>query len=213
MDCWKKKVKSVRTIGFAGSIRGCGVTHLSVAAANYAAGGLNEKTAYLELIGHGEISHWKEKNESGYFVDYNIHYYPDFKREQIPILLNRDYERIIMDFGDGYNDFREEILRCDKKIFLLNLNPWQKYAAEKMVNTVQDEHWGDIQPVYMSMNAQKTEKEAIEKKFKIRITKLSLIQNPRSIRSEEFSFMDSIMGYAAVNTKRKRPFMPIRRIK
>ena len=90
-----------------------------MALANYLASGLGEKTAYLELCGHGEVSHWKETNPKGYFTDIKIDYYPDLKREQIPILLNHPYEKIIMDFGDAYLNFREELLRCDGKIFLL----------------------------------------------------------------------------------------------
>lgn len=186
---------------------------MSVALANYAAGGLNEKTAYLELFGQEEMSRWKEKNENGYFVDQKVFYYPEFDREQIPILLNRNYEKIIMDFGDAYIQFREEILRCDRKIFLLNLNPWQKFAAEKMVNIVQNKYWGDIEPVYMSVNAQPAEKEKMEKEFGIEITEVPFIKNPRLVMSEEFSCMDFILGSFAASKKRKKPLIPIRRMK
>lgn len=190
------KEKNIRTVGIAGSTRGSGVTHLSVALANYAASGLGEKTAYVELGGHSEMMYWKKTNEPGFFTDLGVHYYPDFRREQIPVLLNRDYEKIIMDFGDAYLSFREELLRCDRKIFLLNMNPWQEFAARKLVNTVKGELWGGISPVYGAVKAVKHVKKTVEKENRIRVAEIPLIENPRCVRSEHFSCMDFLLGYA-----------------
>ena len=184
---------------------------MSVALSNYAASGLGENTAYLELCGHGEITHWKETKGNDYFSDSGVHYYPDFRKEDIPILLNLEYERIIMDFGDAYVSFREEILRCDRKVFLLNLNPWQKFAAEKMADTIQNKNWGGIQPLYASVNAQKDVKEEMEKKYKIQVTDIFSIPNPKRIRTESFSCMDFILGYSNANTKRRKSLLSIRR--
>ena len=183
---------------------------MSVALANYAASGLSEKTAYLELSKYREMAHWKKTNEEGYFEEYKIHYYPDFKREQIPILLNREYEKIIMDFGDAYSVYREEILRCDRKIFLLNLNPWQKFAAEKMADEIQNKDWGNIHPIYASVNVQKTIKKEIEKKYGIQIMEIPSINNPRLLQSEEFSCMDFMLGQYAAKAKKRKLLIPIR---
>ena len=179
--------------------------------ANYAASGLGEKTACLELNGHGELSHWKEYNCKGYFSDFGVHYYPEFKQEQIPVFTTRNYQKVIMDFGDAYVSFREEILRCDRKVFLLNLNPWQKFAAEKMADTIQNKNWGGIQPLYASVNAQKDVKEEMEKKYKIQVTDIFSIPNPKRIRTESFSCMDFILGYSNANTKRRKSLLSIRR--
>lgn len=187
------------------------MTHLSVALANYAASGQGEKTAYLELGGHGEIAHWKKKNEKGYFTDLGIHYYPDFKREQIPILLNQEYEKIIMDFGDAYLSFREELLRCDKKVFLLNLNPWQEFAAKKLLDNLQNKDWGGIRPLYAGVNVQKTQIQNVEKNYKIQIMKIPIIENPKCIQTEEFSCMDFILEDAAAKIKRRKSLIPIRK--
>ena len=184
-----------------------------MALANYAASGLGEKTAYLELCGHGELSHWKEINRNGYFTDLKIDYYPDLKREEIPILMNRQYEKMIMDFGDAYLNFREELLRCDLKIFLLNLNPWQKFAAEKMIHATEEERWGKIEPFYISVNAQKDVKKKVEKKYAIEIMDLPLMLNPRSIPAEMFPCMDSILGSSIARKKRKKSLISIGRKK
>lgn len=176
-----------------------------MALANYAASGLSERTAYLEIHGHGEIFHWKKTNESGYFTDGGIHFYPNLKKEQIPILLNRDYDRLIMDFGDAYDVFREELLWCERKVFLLNLNPWQEFAARKMVNTAGEESWGGIRPVYAGVNPQKKIQKNIEKECRIRIMEVPFIANPGMVGEEAFAFMDFILGSPAAKEKNGRP--------
>ena len=194
-DCWKKNEKKVKIIGIAGAIRGSGATHLSIALANYTASGLGEKTACLELGGHGEMSHWKAAGTKGYFTDAKIDYYPDLKKEQIPVLLNCGYETIIMDFGDAYKSYQGELLRCDRKIMLLNLNPWQEFAARKLVQTV---------PFYAGVNVQKSVKKAVEREFKISVMELPSIPDPTCIRSEQFSCMNLILACDAVNYKRRK---------
>lgn len=184
-----------------------------MALANYTASGLGEKTAYLELCGHGEISHWKEINQKGYFTDIKIDYYPDLKREEIPILMNRPYEKMIMDFGDAYLNFREELLRCDQKIFLLNLNPWQKFAAEKMIHATEDERWGRIKPFYLSVNAQKDVKKKVEKKYAVEIMEAPFLPNPRAIPAEKFPCMDSMLGNPIARRTRRNPLISIGRKK
>ena len=158
---------------------------------------------------YGEIAHWKEAGEQGYFTDRRIHYYPNLKREQIPILLNRDYECVIMDFGDEYFDFREELLRCDRKIFLLNLNLWQKFTAEKLLCTVQKEEWGSIQPIYASVNAQYKVKQEVEKEYRIQVTEIPSILNPVCVTSDKFAYLNMILGHSAVRAKRKNLPIPI----
>lgn len=184
---------------------------MSVALANYAASGLDEKTAYVELSGHGELKNWKEAGIAGYFSDQEVCFYPDFSREKIPLLLNYGYETVILDFGEAYESYREEILRCHRKIFLLNLNPWQKSAAEKMVDTVQGENWGNIHPYYASVHAGTTEKKAVETEFGIHIDEIPVIQNPRCVEAELFSCMNQILDRRDFATAKKKRLIPIKR--
>ncbi len=177
---------------------------MSVALANYAASGLGERTACLELGGHGELAHWKAVNAKGYFTDKRIHYYPDFKKEQIPTLMNSGYEKIIMDFGDAYKSCQGELLRCDRKIVLLSLNSWQKFAAEKMLEQIQSEEWGNAEPIYASVHAVKAVKRAIEREYQILVTELPILPDPACISRKEFSYFDLLLGRDAANHKKKK---------
>ena len=209
MDCWKKKEPLPRSIGIAGSIRGSGATHLAVALANYAASGQNERAACPELGASKELARWKEAGKDGCFKEKGVSYYPNVKREQIPILLNRSYEKILMDFSDDYSGYREELLRCGRKIFLLNLNPWQAYAARELLEEIQSDKWGNIRPVFASLNPQKMVKNAIEQEFKIQVISLPLIPDPFRIRPETFACMDFLSGGLAAKYKRRNTLLPI----
>lgn len=178
--------------------------------ANYAASGLGEKTACVEVQGHGQLSQWKTVKDSGYFTDRGVYYYPNYAKDRIPMLLNQDYEKIILDFGDAYISCREEILRCDRKLFLLNLNPWQCSAARYLIRTVQKEEWGHIQPVFGSVCASPKIKKAVEKEFQIRIEAVPLLEEPCCIPGSAFAGMHLFIGSAAAK-KQKRLRIPIRR--
>ncbi len=186
------------------------MTHLAVALANYAASGLGEKTACVEIQGHGQFSQWKTAGDEGYFKDQGVYYYPDFDKDGIPMLLNMDYERIILDFGDAYLSCREEIMRCDRKIFLLNLNPWQSFAARYLIRTVQKEEWGKIQPIFGCVSASKKVRKAVEKEFQIRVAEIPVLQEPCCIPGSAFAGLNLFLGFT-VAKKQKKLRIPTRR--
>lgn len=215
MNCCKKKVVNTkethtRTVAIAGSVQGCGVTHLAVSLANYTASGLGEKTAYIEASGHGEMSHWKNPGEMGYFTEKRVHYYPDVKRKDIPIILNRDYERVFFDFGEKYLLYREEILRCDIKIFLINLNIWQIFAAKKMLKELKEPEWGGLEPLIASAFVFPKEKQKIEKEFHISIIEIPKIPDSFAIPGRLFAIMKQLLAYT-VTEKKKRSLKLARR--
>ena len=185
---------------------------MAVSLANYASSGLLEKSAYIEAGGQGELTRWKTPGKSGYFTEKGVHFYPNVKREDIPILLNRDYKRLIFDFGEKYLFFREEILRCDRKIFLLNISPWQKFTAEKLVRELAEEEWGKVMPLFASAFASPKEKSKIEEAFHIHIMEINGICNAFAISGKSFSMMNQLLGenapvkkkFSLNLTKRKR---------
>lgn len=206
-SCCKEKVVSTkenhtRTVGIAGSVRGSGVTHLAISLANYAASGRLEKTAYIEAGGGGELAHWRKPGELGFFEEKRVHFYPGIKKEDIPILLNREYEKIIFDFGERYLLFREEILRCDQKIFLLNLNVWQKFAAEKLLLELREEDWGGVEPLFASAFASERVKREVQKEFQIHIMEIAGISDAFSLSYKSFSMMNRLLA-ESVPAKRK----------
>lgn len=165
---------------------------------------MGEKTAYVEVGGHDELGRWNLPAEEGYFQYQGVYYYPKFQKEKIPVLLNQDYEKIIIDFGDEYQMFRDEILRCDVKIFFLNLNPWQYFAAEKLLNELEKAEWGNITPIFASVAAVEKEKKRAEHMFGIRIEQIPIINNPLCVEMIQFSCLEQILRFPAAKKRRKR---------
>ncbi len=149
------------------------------------------------------MSHWKSAGEMGYFTEKGVHYYPDVKRRDIPIILNRDYQRVIFDFGEKYLLYREEILRCDIKIFLMNLNIWQIFAAKKMLRELKEPEWGEVEPLFASAFASPKEKQKIEKEFHVSVTEITNIPDSFAIPGSLFATMNRLLAYT-VSEKKKR---------
>lgn len=138
----------------------------------------------------------------GFFEEKRVHYYPDVKKEDIPIILNRDYEKVIFDFGEKYLSFREEILRCDQKIFLLNLNIWQKFAAERLLLELKEQDWDSVTPLFVSFHDNEKVKSQIEREYQIKVLKLSGIEDAFGVSAQSFSLMNRLLG-ESIPTKRK----------
>ena len=181
-----------------------------MALANYCASGRNERTAYVEVYGHGELSQWKKANDEGFFKEQDVYYYPDYGKERIAKMLNMDYDRIIMDFGDAYLSHREEIMRCDKKIFLLSLSPWQKFSSTYLIRTVKNEEWGSIRPVFASVAASENEIKEVEREFKIEVEQIPIMRNPCCIPGNVFSELENFLDSVPVNEGKRLSF-PFRR--
>ncbi|MCM1258160.1 MAG: hypothetical protein NC307_09950 [Roseburia sp.] len=139
----------------------------------------------------------------GFFEEKRVHYYPSVKKEDIPIILNRDYEKMIFDFGEKYLLFREEILRCDQKIFLLNLNLWQKFAAERLLLELKEQDWGGVVPLFASNFASERVKSQIEKEFRIQIMEITGIPDAFAVPAGSFSMMNRLL---AENIPAKKKF-------
>lgn len=154
---------------------------------------------------------WKEVGESGSFVDKEIDFYPAFSSSHIPRLLNSGYQTVLFDFGTAYETCREEILRCSRKVFLLSLDPWNLAQTYRLLETVQCEDWGNIQPVFAALHPEPGCRKKLEKNFHIYIEEIPLLRDPCCVPEEAFSAMNRILGRTSRETDRKKRWIPGRR--
>lgn len=146
----RKKNKKKLVIGLMGAHPGAGVTHIGLLLAFYLSEQFGEETAFIECNSHRdmksleEIYEWSCK-ESNTFSFSNINFFKEVNPERIPEILCDDYENIIIDFGSDFIMNREEFLRCEKKIIIGGLAPWnQKKVTDfwDMVRKVKgNENW------------------------------------------------------------------------
>ena len=124
--------------GIAGSLEGLGVTHLCIALANYMASKKRKKTACLELSNtsafeqlsrYGMPSALPTKTSAHRsFQIYDVDYYPQVQKDNLPVLINSGYEILILDLGLLHTDCLDELYRCDKKFILCSAAPWKQQA-------------------------------------------------------------------------------------
>ena len=127
------QVRTGRTLGILGAGRGCGVTHLAVWMANYLAGAKRKRTAVLEWNDHGDIGRLlyfckgagdgkgnmadaKEPPASGRV--WEVDYFPKAGPRQLADCLDRDYARVLVDYGEFTGESLLECTRCDQKIIV-----------------------------------------------------------------------------------------------
>lgn len=112
---------------------GVGVTHLCIMMANYRTSILRQKTAVLEWkagrVNINGISSMEAictgKTGSIPYRVLEVDYYPAAGGEELSGCVNKDYQKIILDFGNWRDECRTEFLRCNKKIIVMSLSEWQ----------------------------------------------------------------------------------------
>lgn len=127
-------------IGITAVHKGAGATHLGLMLTTCISEGFGLKTAYLHCPDNKDIGflynffhnlEGKPKGEA--FSVANATFYPFVRNEMIAHILAKGYDCVIFDFGNDYSDYREEFLRCDKKIAVGSLAPWKKYYLEEFI--------------------------------------------------------------------------------
>ena len=212
----KKRERSRTTIGIAGCCPGCGVTHLAVALSCFCSSKLRKKTAYLELHERNEISSLfsnenpfscentfsrggqialcKEKQTDASIHRRRIDYYPNVACEQVPVLLNRGYEYLILDLGSSQEAKKSEFLRCDIKLVLGSLAPWK---VSYYNNFLKEYSFGDQAGqciLYFVQSGSRKTTTLFSKEHHISVQNIPFIKNPFQIEKELFSFLQNVVS-------------------
>lgn len=134
----KNRNKVSRTIGIMAAHHGTGVTFTAFMIAMYLSERLGEETALLERNSHGDFQRiqntyaWSNE-ETGHFSFHQLTCFKEVMDKQYDLILNQSYENIVLDFGLGNNSNLDEFLRCNIKIIIGGLAPWNQ---EKLIEFV-----------------------------------------------------------------------------
>ena len=144
-----------RTIGLIGTNRGAGVTYTGMLLAYYFGTEKRMKTAYLECNSHMDFDRlwqayeWSDENEQSFRLD-RVTYYKKVAKNQIPEILNEDYDCCILDFGMDFSSSREEFIRCGSKIILGDRAIWNQSRMiaflRDLKHTKESRHWIHLIP-------------------------------------------------------------------
>ncbi len=127
----KAKKQSI-FVGFLGSGRGCGNTHLTLSAANYLANIAGKKTAILDLSGkqdyrQAQIILTGREGIQNKFTYAGIVFYVG-NDERVIAELEEEYEYIVLDLGHKTEEYSSLFCRCSIRILTGALNQWNTKA-------------------------------------------------------------------------------------
>lgn len=132
-----RKKGETKIIGVMGTDSKVGVTHLAIMISNYIANVYGKKVGYLEYDGESSVK-WLCENEKK-FKHYGINFYTSVYVEKLPELIAKGYDYIVIDFSSDYFKGRSEFLRCNKKIVVGDVNPWNIINYYKFIERTSGE--------------------------------------------------------------------------
>jgi len=143
---------------------------------------MGKRTAVLELSEKRGFRWLKDEKKSivrDNMVRYmDVDYYSDMSKSQIPMIMNMNYDFVILDIGTNILEFKEQYLTSERKIMLCSLQKWKKKEAELMLERFQNPSWGYIQPDFYSAFYTLEEKEKFEHLSGTRVGQLPWVTDP-----------------------------------
>lgn len=196
-----------------------GTTQLAVALSSYCVSKQQKRAAYLELHERNEIArvlpdadfsavlrrHAKArcqalshsgtaKQEPLFFSLRGVDYYPHVSYRDVPLLLNRDYDYLILDLGSFKEAELSEFLRCDIKFILGSLAPWKAWKYEKSLEQLNYSVNLGEGCNYLVQMGTSYDISRFSKANGIAMREVPFIKNPFRIEKELFLFFEELLA-------------------
>lgn len=193
-------VKVLKTIGIIGCGSGTGVTHLSIMLGNYLGSKEKKRIAIVEFNYHNEFEEIQKfytgiedpKILGNKFKIANTTYYKSVSKNQLPEILNEEYEYIIYDFGSDYAENENEFLRCGEKIVVGILSEWKHTQYEYFLDKTKEERLkGNWE--YLSIFGGTNVKDSINQKYRIEIKQIPHEPDAFTIHGCNFEFFKELI--------------------
>lgn len=191
---------AIKTIGITGVQKGAGVTHLSIMLGNYIRAKLNKNVTILEMNQSAAFKELKEyylakhKHEQEYdtFSISEVTYYYKVEKEMLGMIFNLCRDYVIIDFGEINEECTKEFLKCNIKIVVGNLNPWNRTKLiSYMEFFISRDYLGKIK--YVSRFITKDEIRHIKNIYKTNIYAQPFEPDPFLIHGCNFEFLENLL--------------------
>lgn len=187
-----------RTLGVIGAGRHTGVTHLAVWLGNYLAGVRREKTALLEWNCHGDFRNIEQfcAADAGCssirqpFRILEVDYYANAGVKELAGCMNRDYRRIVIDFGEITGESICECARCDRKVIVGAFSEWQ---AEAFLELVREKAGRDKSWSYTAAFGSEETRRESRKAFGVDILRVPLSADAFAVTRSDMSFFAKLL--------------------
>lgn len=198
----EKENTILQTIGITGAQKGVGVTHLSIMLSNYINAKCNKNVSILEMNQTGAFEELKKcyvtkdyiKHEQGYdsFSIAGVTYYYKVGKEMLGIIYNQCKDYLIIDFGKNNEEYTKEFIKCNIKIVVGNLNPWNKSKLIAcMESFIVMDYLKKIK--YVSRFGGHDDVKQIKNSYKTSIYTAPFEPDPFLIHGGNFDFLDELL--------------------
>lgn len=192
------------TIGVCGLGPNTGVTCICIALCNYLCSKEKKDTAYVELNATREIRYlYKSQFQAehcGAFNQTGILMYPESTLSDIPDILSKHHEYLIMDFGVLVPHVYAEFLRCSIRLIVCDLSPWKQNRLSSQFHLLKDLLHHQENHILFLVNSGKYQnpKEILRKwsdlpTSKIHILETPYLPNPFQLTSDSFEFFKNLL--------------------
>lgn len=165
---------------------------VSVLLANYYAGFVKKKTAYISLASVNDyicIRDYYRCNETkGGFVLYDVMYSNGTGKSDIADLVSKGYDIIIINVGNKFLKYQDEIKRCSYRIVCGRINPFDNNSLCEFIKSHTDEKWTYLVECWESSSIR-----AFEREYTLTIHNFEYNINPFSIKADTINFIEDIM--------------------
>jgi len=133
----RRRREEPQIIGVLGTGHAVGTTHFCILTANYLCSACGKRTAVLEWNGHGDFARFGsactgEDRERAVYRIQDVDFYPGADGCRLADCMEKEYQRIVIDFGILKEQKNAELLRCHKVFLMVSFSEWQEGAFGKM---------------------------------------------------------------------------------
>ena len=195
----KSNNKPIRTIGIVGANHGVGVTYTALMIGLYLGESLGEYTALLECNNHGDFERiqstyaWN-REEADAFSFHQLTCYKEVMPNQYATILSQNYDNIVLDFGVGANRNLEEFLRCNIKIVVGGLAPWDQDKLLEFAR-VREEIYRNRSIIYLLPYSGQSTIKRLSGKLLGQIYEVPYEKEPTIISKKSCKMFNSIFTY------------------
>lgn len=129
-----------------------------------------------------------------HFKFHGVDYYPHVSGNEIPALLNRGYDYLILDMGSMKEADLSEFLRCDRKLILGSLAPWKIWTYEEFFRQFDNSVNLGEGFYYLTQTGTTEDISQFSKTHHISMSGVPFIKNPFRIEKELFLFLGTLLA-------------------
>lgn len=195
----KRDVETSIVVGFFGCEPGVGVTFLVLAMATYFSQFLGIQTTVMECCGQDRLIHLEGRlkrvvrcGENHFRID-QVDYYANAGEELVAEQICSNRGAILLDLGHNYLTAKPYLMRCTRKVLLVNTMPWKVSTYEEFreaFETVEKKIKWDVTGTF-AWN--ETERNKIMRD-KVDLLQIPFIPNPFQITFQECQILRKVMN-------------------